>query len=228
MRRCLMQHPSLWWASTSPLIIILAQLYGSLKIDFMPLLNPRSWCQTQALLTTGVLPPGHTGRIRGKSVTQGRQTWLTVEIVSLSSWAVKSMWASFLAARGSRPIVVVQSLSRAQLFVTPGTVVCQASLSLRVEDKLKIFLIFFQAQKCFSKTMLAIVSPGAGVIWEGQNHWWKFLHMTFASTTLKTTRKIKWAERLDSNGMYNICNVINNYKRWKVKWSKVFTLHLNR
>ncbi|CAM9907608.1 unnamed protein product [Rangifer tarandus platyrhynchus] len=43
----------------------------------------------------------------------------------------------------------------------------EASLSPRVENKWKIFLIFFQAQKCFSKTVLVIVSPGAGCILRG-------------------------------------------------------------
>ena len=98
-----MQHPSLWWTNTSPSIIILASLYGSFKIYFMPLLNPRSWRQTQALLMTGFHPPGHTDRISSESITQGGQMWIIGKTVSLSSGAINSMWASFLVARGSLP-----------------------------------------------------------------------------------------------------------------------------
>lgn len=98
-----MQHPSLWWTNTAPSIIILAGLYGSFKIYFMPLLNPRSWRQTQALLMTGFPPLGHTDRISSESITQGGQMWIIGKTVSLSSWAIKSMWASFLVAQESLP-----------------------------------------------------------------------------------------------------------------------------
>ena len=185
-----MPRPSLWYASTSPFLIILARLYGSLKFYFMPLLNPRSWCQTQALLTMGVLPPGHTGRIRGESVTQGRQPWSTVKTVFLSSWAVKSMWASFLVARGSWPIfVVVQWLSCVRLFATPWTAVCQASLPFTISQSslrfmpirpvmLSTHLIF-----CHPFLLLPSVFPTIRVFSNElafQNMWPKYWNFSFS------------------------------------------------
>ena len=136
-----MQHLSLWWANTSSTIIILAQLCGSLKIYFMSPLSPRSWCQTQALLTMGVPPPGHNDRIRGKSLTQGRQTWIIVKIVSFSSWAVKSVWASFLVAWGSWPIAVAFSHQVTPTSLRPPwTAACQASLPFTVSRSVLRFM----------------------------------------------------------------------------------------